>query len=100
MPIKPKSHAQRMKILQPRPVERRESAAKRGYGHAWRILRTFKLNRSPMCEHPGCIEAATDVDHIVAKARGGTDALENLQALCHSHHSQKTAREDGSFGRK
>jgi 5-methylcytosine-specific restriction protein A len=52
-----------------------------------------------MCQAPGCDQAATDVDHIVSKAKGGTDAGTNLQSLCHSHHSMKTAREDGGFGR-
>ncbi len=100
MPIKPKSHAQRMKALAPKKPEDRPSSCKRGYGRPWRALRQYHLNRFPLCQAPGCTEAATDVDHIVARARGGTDDDTNLQSLCHSHHSQKTAREDGSFGRK
>jgi hypothetical protein len=41
---------------------------------------------------------ATDVDHIIAKSKGGTDAYSNLQSLCHRCHSQKTATIDGGFG--
>ena len=32
-------------------------------------------------------------DHIVPLEQGGTDGLENLQALCETHHKQKTAQE-------
>jgi 5-methylcytosine-specific restriction protein A len=40
------------------------------------------------------------VDHIVPKAHGGTDDSGNLQTLCRSCHSSKTATEDGGgFGR-
>lgn len=38
------------------------------------------------------------VDHIVPKVDGGTDDMENLQTLCRSCHSRKTALEDGGFG--
>lgn len=36
---------------------------------------------------------ATDVHHKVAKVDGGTDEESNLEALCHSCHSKKTAAE-------
>jgi hypothetical protein len=29
----------------------------------------------------------------VPKVDGGRDELDNLQSLCHAHHSMKTARE-------
>ncbi len=48
-----------------------------------------------------CNQPTTDVDHIVPH-RGNWDLftdLRNMQGLCHTHHSQKTAREDGGFGR-
>lgn len=97
MPIKPRTHAQRMKALLPTPPDDRPSSSARGYGAQWRNLRRLKLNRNPMCEQPGCTEVATDVDHIIARSKGGEDMMENLQSLCHSHHSRKTALEDGGF---
>lgn len=76
---------------------RRESAAKRGYGAKWRRLRAYVLRNEPLCRH--CKRApATDVDHIVPRAKGGTDAMTNLQPLCKSCHSRKTATEDGRWG--
>jgi 5-methylcytosine-specific restriction protein A len=79
----------------------RPSAARRGYGHRWRQIRLDHLRHNPLCVEclrDGRSIAATDVDHVVARARGGTDAPTNLQSLCHTHHSSKTAREDGRFG--
>lgn len=71
----------------------RAPAGRRGYGATWRKLRTMKLARSPGCEWPeGCTRAATDVDHIVPLAEGGTNLLENLRSLCHPHHSSVTQR--------
>jgi len=78
--------------------QERGSAAKRGYGSKWRKLRARFLRVHPICMEPGCSEEATEVDHIVPRAHGGADAWDNLQALCKSHHSQKTAREDGRWG--
>jgi 5-methylcytosine-specific restriction protein A len=98
MPHKPISHAARMRALRPRAPDDRASAAARGYGHRWRKLRRLKLNDHPMCEWTGCDRAATDVDHIRPRAQGGDDSFANLQSLCHSHHSQKTASGDGGFG--
>ena len=79
------------------PNRDRRSAAKRGYGRTWQRLRRMVLRREPLCRkckaEEGIYTAATDVDHIIPKRDGGTDEMSNLQALCHSHHSQKTARE-------
>ena len=76
----------------------RGNSSKRGYGAKWRKLREYVLQRHPVCQVPDCTVAATDVDHIVTRRRGGTDDLKNLQALCHPHHSEKTAREDRRWG--
>lgn len=80
----------------------RGSSAARGYGARWRALRLRYLREHPLCAHcaeRGLTVSATDVDHVVSRARGGSDRDGNLQALCHSCHSAKTAREDGAFGR-
>ena len=79
----------------------RPSAARRGYDARWREIRLAHLKRHPICvecERLGLAVPATDVDHVVALRRGGTNAATNLQSLCHVHHSRKTAREDGRFG--
>ena len=94
MPSAPKTHRQLINERMPR----RPSACKRGYGRRWEKLRRMVLRRQPLCQWPGCNKPATDVDHIVAKP-AGDDSFENLQALCHPHHSEKTARYDGAFGR-
>jgi len=75
----------------------RQSASKRGYDRTWRRLRLLVLAKQPVCQACGRAPS-TDVDHIVPLARGGINALDNLQGLCHSCHSAKTAREDGGFG--
>lgn len=79
---------------------RRPSAPKRGYGRRWGKLRRWFLARHPMCEWPGCQQPASQVDHIVPLARGGTNETANLQALCASHHTYKTNTQDGGFGRR
>ena len=56
----------------------------------------MKLARRPMCE--SCGSAATEVDHIVALSRGGTNEMDNLRSLCKSCHSRKTVQHDGGFG--
>jgi len=75
-------------------VERRGSAASRGYDRHWRAKRLAYLREHPlcvMCQAAGWVVAATDVDHIIRKRDGGTDDPKNLQALCHACHSKKTA---------
>lgn len=73
----------------------RPSASRRGYGPSWRQLRLMFLREHPLC---ACGAPATEVDHIVPLARGGTNEESNLQALCKACHSAKTAREDGRWG--
>jgi 5-methylcytosine-specific restriction protein A len=61
------------------------------------------LRRFPwcvVCQAEGKTTRATDVDHIVPRRQGGTDDQSNLMPLCHSHHSQKTAMNDGGFGNR
>jgi 5-methylcytosine-specific restriction protein A len=81
----------------------RPCAARRGYDAAWRRLRLAHLRRRPtcaFCEVDGRTTPATDVDHVIPLARGGTNTPRNLQSLCHEHHASKTAREDGRWGRR
>lgn len=71
----------------------RGSPSQRGYGHAWRMLRATILARDPTCTICGRA-ASAHVDHIVARAKGGSDDESNLRGVCHSCHSVKTARLD------
>ena len=83
-------------------ADTRGSAASRGYDARWRRIRSRHLSQHPLCAHclqNGRTEAAQHVDHIIPLRKGGTHAKGNLQSLCASCHSRKTAREDGGFGR-
>ena len=60
----------------------RWSEANRGsLGSDWRQIRRTKLEANPVCQQCGRRRAVT-VDHILARAFGGTHAWENLQSLC------------------
>jgi len=79
-----------------------ESRHKRGYGSAWDKIRLIVLKRdNGLCQCSKCqggkirVTPATEVDHIIPKAKGGTDALDNLQAINKECHKKKTAREQG-----
>ena len=71
----------------------------RGYGAAWVRLREQVMQRDTWlcqsCRKQGYVERATQVDHIVPKAKGGTDHMDNLQSLCEKCHVDKTARDNG-----
>lgn len=71
---------------------RRERETWANYGAEWPTLRRNVLREEPYCRL--CPALSTDVDHIVPLRHGGTNARVNLQALCHSCHSRKTAREN------
>lgn len=83
----------------------RPSSTGQGYGAPWRRLRALVLAAEPLCVdpfgvHEGRPTIATDVDHIVARSRGGSDDRDNLQSLCHACHSRKTNAEDGGGWRR
>lgn len=73
------------------------SRHKRGYGTAWDKLRKVILTRDKhlcqACKRKGRVKAGNHVDHIKAKAKGGTDDPDNLECLCPDCHTDKTARE-------
>jgi len=60
---------------------RRGTAHDRGYTRAWRTLAKRVLKRDQFICH-WCGGLATTADHVVAKADGGTDAMDNLVAAC------------------
>lgn len=72
----------------------RGTANQRGYDARWRKLRLMYLRAHPLCvvcARENRVTEATDVDHIIPKRDGGTDEESNLQSMCHSCHSRKTA---------
>lgn len=76
----------------------RANSTQRGYDSRWRRFRIIFLQRNPLCAHctaEGRTVEAVEVDHItplrVAPQRKYD--LTNLQGLCKSHHSRKTAAE-------
>lgn len=102
MPVKPGKHRP---MLQRSPVHNaRKTAAQRGYGSKWQKARKAYLARHPLCVHceaEGRVTPATDLDHRVPH-KGDMRLFwdsSNWQPLCKPHHSAKTAREDGGFGR-
>ena len=79
--------------------EDRESASKRGYDRIWQRLRAVKLRHDPLCEE--CkrndrIVIAIEVHHIKPVKLFPWLRLvwENLESLCKSCHSKKTAEEN------
>lgn len=83
----------------------RGTRTERGYSNKWLSARAAFLTEHPLCvecQRQGIFTPATDVDHIIPHK--GDQKLfwdrKNWQALCHSCHSRKTAREDGGFGNK
>lgn len=71
----------------------------RGYGATWDKLRILILSRDcglcQVCLAIGRVTLATEVDHIKAKADGGTDDENNLRAICHPCHVAATCKQQG-----
>ena len=97
MQTRPPNHKGQAQAQAQGPVPRRLSACARGYGRTWEKLAALVLAAEPLCRL--CGNPAECVDHIVARNRGGTDELSNLQPLCNQCHSAKTVSEDGGLGR-
>lgn len=76
-------------------------ASRPNYGSHWPKLRLRVLKAAHfLCQCEDCVRLdrvriADEVDHIVPKAKGGTDDVSNLQAINHECHDAKTARELG-----
>jgi 5-methylcytosine-specific restriction protein A len=74
-----------------------KSTAERGYGWKWKKVRLVALSRDSYlcqeCQRNGALSKATEVDHILNKARGGDDSLDNLESICKPCHKVKTNNE-------
>ncbi len=82
-----------------------KSRHERGYGTAWEKLRAEVLASEPLCRpcfraSPRRTTIATAVDHIVSKAKGGTDDRANLQSICMPCHGRKSIEEGGGKPRR
>jgi 5-methylcytosine-specific restriction endonuclease McrA len=75
----------------------RPGSAERGYDDEWRVARKLHLMANPACVVPGCTRPATDVDHVVSIADAPDRRLDptNFRSMCHQHHAQRTARDQG-----
>lgn len=69
------------------------------YGAAWRDLRARVLLEEPFCAMCG-VAKATQVDHAVAIADGGTDERSNLRGLCFPCHKSHTAAQNRARRKK
>lgn len=95
-------------VVRAKPIERRESSSKRGYGRDWKRYADAFIASHPTCMcgpdccPNGCHEPSECVDHIVPVS-GPDDPLfwaeDNHQALTNSCHARKTARHDRHRGR-
>jgi len=75
------------------------SRHERGYGSSWDKVRLLVLKRdNGLCQCPRChgkLTPANEVHHIIAKADGGTDDMDNLQSINHDCHVRLTHEELG-----
>lgn len=89
-------------ISDPKRVRERQAArALPTYSARWKRLRRRQLAANPLCEiclEKGRVTSASHVDHINGDAFNNSH--DNLQSLCPSCHSRKTAAEDGGFGNR
>src|SRR5262249_24260399 len=80
-----------------KPDSIRGSRHQRGYGKEWETLRRRILQRDrglcQPCLKTGRVTLATQVDHVLQKASGGTDDENKLQSICVECRRVKTARE-------
>ncbi len=82
----------------------RGSSSQRGYGGRWQKARATFLTSHPLCqvcEEKGLVVPALVVDHIIPHKGDQTLFWDssNWQPLCKACHDQKTAAEDGGWGR-
>jgi len=77
--------------------EGRGTRQERGYGARWQKLRSAVMRRDMWfcqpCLRNGRYTPAAEVDHVTPKFEGGTDQMDNLQAICRQCHSAKTKEE-------
>ena len=84
-------------VPQLKPIRMKAATSSSYYrGSEWFAIRKAVLLRDEYkCAVCGLIVMdMPQVDHIIPRRAGGSDDPSNLQTLCMTHHSQKTAREN------
>jgi len=77
-----------------RQYNRRDNAAH--YDRRWRKISKLYLAKNLLCaecQKAGRLTPATETHHIIPVSAGGSDAEENLMALCKSCHSRISMEE-------
>lgn len=59
----------------------------------WRDIRMMVLGESPACAYCGDTDGPFDVDHIVPRSKGGTNAIDNLTVACRACNRSKGAKD-------
>lgn len=78
---------------QPTLVNQKNYGQGRG-GRPWqRLKREVHVRDNWTCCKCQRVTMNLECDHIVNKAQGGTNDLDNLQSLCHECHNEKSLQE-------
>lgn len=75
----------------------RPNSVERGYDGEWQRARSMHLANHSWCSVPGCALPASDVDHVQSMQERPDLRLDpsNFRSMCHAHHAQRTARDQG-----
>lgn len=71
----------------------RDPASNKRYGRSWKRIRDRYIKAHSLCEEcqkQGKLTPAEEVHHILPLSRGGTNAVNNLMALCKPCHARIT----------
>jgi len=100
MPRKPPRYQPLPQLSQIHRTEAMKTRYGKGRGgRPWRRLREKILQRDgylcqcPLCQGEALPLLADEVDHIIPLAQGGSNAMDNLQAINRYHHQIKTRKE-------
>ncbi|WP_367269354.1 HNH endonuclease [Rhodococcus rhodochrous] len=101
------NHGRRTEACTGRATEGRGLSWGQGSGRTgtsqWRNIRAAVLQRDArICQlkYSGCTRRASEVDHIVSVADGGSDSVHNGRAVCTSCHKVQTQRQAAAARRR
>ncbi len=75
---------------------KRADAPARVSGRRLQRLRAELFSANPLCvrcQASGIVRPATERDHVIPLAEGGSDGPDNVQGLCTDHHREKSLAE-------